>query len=123
MTEAPAPAPAAQPSGSNNNAPAANNNNQHQPQPNNNQQDQPQGGPTDNPWVPDASDALNIGDLLGDLSPGATPEQVMSALEQQILRLDATLTDLATGDNQRHFSMVTRRRAELNERLSTLRPM
>lgn len=40
----------------------------------------------------------------------------MSALEAQIANLDATLTDLAIGENQERFQLVTRRRDELGSR-------
>lgn len=45
----------------------------------------------------------------------------MTALKRQIEILDATLTDLATGENQQRFTLVTQRRDQLNERLTTLK--
>lgn len=45
----------------------------------------------------------------------------MEALQKQIECLDATITDLATGDNQDRFVHVTQQRDIFNERLATLK--
>lgn len=86
--------------------------------------DQPQDhqdGATQTPWNPDRQDTVNAADFLANLQPGATRGQVMEALQRQIESLDATITDLATGDNQDRFVHVTQQRDILNERLTTLR--